>query len=134
MSALRIEVAAGVLRRDDVVLIAERVRGGHGSGYWEFPGGKIEPGETPAAALARELDEEIGVTIEAPSPLITLSHDYAQREVRLHVFEVRHWRGEPAGREGQGLQWCALDALEKVRLLEANTPIVAALRAQQIDS
>lgn len=134
MSVTRIEVAAGVLRRGDVVLIAERVRGGHGSGYWEFPGGKIEAGETPAAALARELDEEIGVVIDAPSPLITLSHDYPQRQVRLHVFEVLHWRGEPAGKEGQGLQWCALDALDEVRLLEANAPIVAALRAQQIES
>lgn len=128
MPDTRIEVAAGVLRRGDTVLLAERVRGGHGDGYWEFPGGKIEPGESPAEALARELEEEIGVRIDSPAPLITLSHDYPQRQVRLHVFEVRGWHGEPAGREGQALQWCALSALDGVQLLEANAPIIAALR------
>ncbi|MEL6949911.1 MAG: 8-oxo-dGTP diphosphatase MutT [Pseudomonadota bacterium] len=127
MPDLRIEVAAGVLRRGDDVLLAERVRGGHGDGYWEFPGGKIESGESPSDALARELEEEIGVRIDTPQPLITLSHDYPQRHVRLHVFEVHDWLGEPAGREGQALQWCAVSALARVQLLEANAPIVAAL-------
>ena len=128
MPDTRIEVAAGVLRRGDTVLLAERVRGGHGDSYWEFPGGKIEPGESPAEALERELEEEIGVRIKSPEPLITLSHDYPQRQVRLHVFSVHVWRGEPAGREGQALQWCAVSALERIQLLEANAPIVAALK------
>ncbi|MEL6447674.1 MAG: 8-oxo-dGTP diphosphatase MutT [Pseudomonadota bacterium] len=127
MPDTRIDVAAGVLRRGDRVLLAERVRGGHGDGYWEFPGGKIEPGESPSEALTRELEEEIGVRIDTPEPLITLSHDYPQRQVRLHVFEVFAWQGQPAGREGQALQWCAVSALDSVQLLEANAPIVAAL-------
>lgn len=127
MSGLRLDVAAGVLRRGGQVLLAERVRGGHGDGYWEFPGGKIEPGETAAEALARELAEEIGVVIAEPAPLVTVSHDYPARRVCLHVFEVLRWSGEPVGREGQALRWCAIDALGDVRLLEANAPIVAAL-------
>lgn len=127
MSRLRLDVAAGVLRRGEQVLLAERVRGGHGRGYWEFPGGKIESGETPAEALARELAEEIGVVIAEPAPLVTVSHDYPGRSVCLHVFEVRRWSGEPGGREGQALRWCEIAALGDMRLLEANAPVVAAL-------
>ncbi len=127
MTRLRLDVAAGVLRRDDRVLLAERVRGGHGDGYWEFPGGKIESGESAAEALARELAEEIGVVIAEPAPLVTVSHHYPQRSVCLHVFEITRWAGEPTGCEGQALQWCEIGALGGVRLLEANAPIVAAL-------
>ena len=118
-----------MLRRADSVLLAERVRGGHGAGYWEFPGGKIEAGESAASALVRELEEEIGVVIAEPAPLITVTHDYPARRVCLHVFEVHRWTGEPRGREGQALQWCSIDALGAVRLLEANAPIVSALAA-----
>ena len=116
-----------MLRRGDTVLLAERVRGGHGVGFWEFPGGKIEAGETAARALARELSEEIGVSIADPVPLLTVSHDYPSRRVRLHVFEVWRWHGEPQGREGQALRWCEVTALDGLPLLEANAPIVAAL-------
>ena len=131
MSRPLLDVAAGVLRRGDRVLLAERVRGGHGDGYWEFPGGKIEPGESAADALVRELAEEIGVVIAEPVPLVTVSHDYPARSVRLHVFEVVRWSGEPCGREGQGLRWCAIDALRDIRLLEANAPVVEALRVSR---
>lgn len=128
MTIERLEVAAGVLHRGDTVLLAERVRGGHGDGFWEFPGGKIEPGESPTDALIRELGEELGVRITDASPLLVTEHRYPERHVRLHVFDVHAWRGEPAGRESQALYWCRVAALADVRLLAANAPIVSALQ------
>ena len=80
------------------VLIAQRPAGKHLAGGWEFPGGKLEPGETRAAGLARELREELGITIEQPRPLLRLRHTYPEGEVLLDVWVVRRYRGEPRAR------------------------------------
>jgi len=128
-SAPVIHVAAGVLfDRRGRVLIAQRPGGRHLAGCWEFPGGKIEPGETRAAALARELKEELGVDIEHPRPLLRLRHAYPHGEVLLEVWVIRRYRGEPRGLDGQALRWCRHAELGSAELLPADRPIVAALR------
>ena len=87
------------------VLIAQRPRGRHMAGRWEFPGGKLEPGETVEAALRRELHEELGITICAAEPWQTELVDYPHARVRLHFCKVRQWRGEMQMREGQQMAW-----------------------------
>ena len=124
-----IHVAAAVLiDRRGRILIAQRPAGKHLAGSWEFPGGKIEPGETRTTALARELKEELGVTIERPRPLLRLRHAYPYGEVLLDVWVVRRYRGEPRGLDGQALQWCSHRELSDAELLPADRPIVEALR------
>jgi mutator protein MutT len=124
-----IHVAAAVLfDRHGRVLIAQRPAGKHLAGSWEFPGGKVEPGETRIGALARELNEELGVTIERPRPLLRLRHAYPYGEVLLDIWVVRRYRGEPRGLDGQALRWCGRRELENAELLPADRPIVLALR------
>lgn len=123
-----LEVAVGVvLNTAGEVLIAQRAAHRHQGGRWEFPGGKIEHGEPPEAALARELAEEVGLAIHDPQPLLTLEHAYPERSVRLRVYTVRQFSGEAHGREGQPLRWVAPDALADYTFPEANTPIIEAL-------
>lgn len=123
-----ITVAAGVLRDTaGRILIARRPPGGHVGGFWEFPGGKLQPGESPAAALARELAEEIGVRVEAATPFMTYRHNYPERSVELHVFLVERYTGEPRGVEGQPLRWVAVDEFPTAGLLEADLPIAEKL-------
>lgn len=121
-------VAAAVIDGAGRVLIAQRPAGKPLAGGWEFPGGKLEPGEAPAEGLKRELAEEIGIAIEHPRPLLKLRHTYAHAEVLLDVWVVRRYRGEPRSLDGQPLRWCSRAALEAVELLPADRPIVAALR------
>jgi 8-oxo-dGTP diphosphatase len=121
-------VAAGVLRDGSGrVLIAQRPEGKYAAGFWEFPGGKIQSGESPLQALCRELAEEIGVQVSAASPLMTLRHSYPERVVELHVFEVSQYSGRAHGLEGQSLRWVSVDELGTAGLLEADEPIAAAL-------
>jgi 8-oxo-dGTP diphosphatase len=121
-------VAAAVTDGTGRVLIAQRPAGKHMAGGWEFPGGKLEPGEERLAGLARELREELGITIAAPRPLIRVRHAYPSREVLLDVWVVRRYSGEPRGLDGQALRWCTQDELATADLLPADKPIVAALR------
>lgn len=124
-----LHVAAGILRQaNGRVLIAERLGGGPFNGLWEFPGGKIGDGETAAAALVRELAEELGIHVVATDPFMELCHDYPDRTVRLEFFLVTDWLGEPVGREGQGLRWIDTAGLDATELLPADAPVVAALR------
>jgi mutator protein MutT len=126
-----IHVVAGVvIDTADRVLIAQRPAGKHMAGGWEFPGGKLEPGEERLAGLARELHEEIGITLGAPPrPLIRVRHSYPSCEVLLDVWVVRSYSGEPRGLDGQALRWCTQEELEAAaELLPADGPIVAALR------
>jgi 8-oxo-dGTP diphosphatase len=111
----------------DRVLIAQRPAGTHLAGGWEFPGGKLERGEERAAGLARELDEELGITIATPRPLIRVRHAYPTREILLDVWIVRHFHGEARGLDGQALRWVTRDELAAVELLPADGPVVRAL-------
>ena len=121
-------VAAAVIDGEGRVLIAQRPAGKHLAGGWEFPGGKLEPGEERLAGLARELREELGITITTPRPLIRVRHAYPSREVLLDTWVVRRYSGEPHGLDGQALRWCTQDELATADLLPADKPIVAVLR------
>ncbi len=120
-------VAAAIIRRDGQVLIAQRPPGKHLAGGWEFPGGKLEPQESRAAGLARELREELGIEIQDPTPLMSIRHEYPYGEVLLDMWVVRRYEGEPEGRDGQALRWCSVQELATVELLPADRPIVEAL-------
>jgi 8-oxo-dGTP diphosphatase len=123
-----IAVAAGILRDSrGRILIAQRPMGGHVGGFWEFPGGKLDPGETPAQGLQRELQEELGVAVEAAVPFMAYRHEYPGRVVELHVFLVERYSGEPRGVLGQPLRWVSVAELPAADLLPADLPIAAAL-------
>lgn len=124
----RIAVVAAVLQQPDGrFLLAQRPQGKVYAGYWEFPGGKVEAGETPLQALVRELHEELGIEVTAAYPWLIRDFDYDHADVRLHFFRVRVWHGEPHGREGQAFAWQRVDALDVSPLLPANGPILHAL-------
>ena len=123
-----IHVAVGVLRRSDGrVFAARRPSGRHLGGQWEFPGGKLEPGETARAALERELREEVGIDVLDARPLIRFPCDYPDLRVLLDVFEVSRWRGRPHGREGQAIGWALPGDLRRRDLVAGAVPIVAAI-------
>ena len=109
-------------------LVNQRRPGTDLAGFWEFPGGKRQPGETPLAALRRELSEELGIEVVAAEPWLTLVHDYPDKRVRLDVWRVLAYRGAITAREAQLLDWVPADRLERLPLLPADLPIVAALR------
>jgi len=127
----QIHVVAGVLiAPDGRVLLAQRPPGKAFAGRWEFPGGKVDPGESAQAALLRELEEELGIAVEAATPLLTVSHQYPGAAVRVFIdaWRVCRWRGEPQPLDGQQLRWCATEVLCEVDILEADRSIVTALR------
>jgi 8-oxo-dGTP diphosphatase len=126
-----IHVVAGILTdASGRVLLAQRPPGAHLAGTWEFPGGKIERGESAEAALRRELHEELGIEIGAiePQPLISIPWRYAEKSIVLHAFRVLDFRGEPHGREDQALRWAKPDELADIPMPPADLPIVTALR------
>lgn len=120
-------VAAVILKPDGQFLLAERPPGKIYAGFWEFPGGKVEAGETPHAALARELHEELGIEVDEATPWLTRIYTYPHATVRLNFFRVTRWHGEAHGKENQRLAWQATDAVTVAPLLPANGPILRAL-------
>ena len=110
-------------------LVNRRPAGTPLAGAWEFPGGKLQPGEAALAALERELDEELGIRVLDEAPLLELEHDYADKRVRLNVWHVRRYRGEVTAREGQPLRWVTVAECRRLELLEADWPIVERLAA-----
>ncbi len=124
-----IDVAAGILC-DEIgrVLIAERLGDGPFSGLWEFPGGKIDSGETAPQALSRELAEELGIEVTVCASFMNLRHEYADRVVTIEFFIVSDWNSEPVGREGQALRWVPKDNLDARQLLPADVPVIEALQ------
>ena len=123
-----VAVAVAVLQRSDgCVLLAQRLPGTPYPGYWEFPGGKVEPGESVRNALARELSEELGIEVTRAAPWLTQRYRYPHANVELAFFRVFDWRGEPHGRDGQAIAWQRPGAFEVEPLLPANTTILRAL-------
>ena len=122
--------AAALLDDDDRVLIARRPAGKPMAGLWEFPGGKVAMGETPEAALARELAEELGIDIAAAclAPLAFASHRYPEFHLLMPLYLCRRWRGTPSAREGQELAWVRPMRLGDYAMPPADKPLVALLR------
>lgn len=124
----RVDVALAIPFRERAFLVTRREAGVHLAGYWEFPGGKIEAGEDPAAAARRELTEETGLIAASLEPLVVLVHDYADRALRLHVFLSRDPGGEVRAGAGRAWAWKTLDELQELQMPEANRQMLRALR------
>jgi len=125
----RVDVAAAVVfGADGRILLAQRPAGKVYAGYWEFPGGKVERGESAHDALVRELREELGIGVDDAFPWITRDYDYAHAAVRLHFFRVVRWHGQPHGRENQQFAWQTATVLDVSPVLPANAPILRALK------
>jgi 8-oxo-dGTP diphosphatase len=122
--------AAALIDREGRVLLAQRPEGKSMAGLWEFPGGKVEPGETPEAALIRELHEELGIDTWASclAPLTFASHAYDEFHLLMPLFACRKWEGIPASREGQRLAWVRPRALRDYPMPPADIPLIPILR------
>ncbi len=123
-----VEVAVAVLERPDgSVLLARRPAGKVYAGFWEFPGGKVEPGETVRDALQREIQEELCIEVSEASPWITRVFTYPHATVQLHFFRIRAWQGEPRAIEHEGLAWQLPAQVDVEPMLPANGPVLSAL-------
>jgi 8-oxo-dGTP diphosphatase len=123
-----VDVAAAVIQKPDgTFLLAQRPQDKIWAGYWEFPGGKVEPGETPYHALVRELHEELGIEVVTAWPWITRVFAYPHATVQLHFFRVTQWHGAPHPHEGQQFAWQSPARVEVAPLLPANAPVLRAL-------
>ncbi len=120
-------MVAGILWREGRYLAAQRPLNTIHGGYWEFPGGKVETGESIAQALGRELREELGIEVQKYTFWKTVEHDYDERHVRVHFFHVTQFLGEPQATEGQGLQWLLPREGVHKKFLEADKKLVQEL-------
>lgn len=127
MSPVHVAVAA-IVNENNEVLIARRPDHVHQGGLWEFPGGKLEAGESTEQALRREIDEELGIHIDQAQPLIQIIHHYHDKSVLLDVCRVSGFTGTPRGREGQPVRWQHIDDLCPEEFPAANAPIIRALQ------
>lgn len=122
-----LHVAVGVIRDlDGNILLSQRARHAHQGGLWEFPGGKLEPGETAAQALQRELLEEVGIRVTASAPLIKIRHDYGDKQVLLDVWNVTAFEGQAQSCENQLIRWIKPEQLGEFNFPAANLPIITA--------
>jgi 8-oxo-dGTP diphosphatase len=122
-------VAAALVDPENRILVAQRPAGGSLAGLWEFPGGKIETGETPEAALVRELAEELGVAVaaDALTAISFVSHGYDDFHLLMLLYLCRRWHGEPVGQQGQPLRWETVATLGELPMPPADVPLLAAL-------
>ncbi len=122
--------AVALIDVDGRILLAQRPEGKSMAGLWEFPGGKVEPGETPEAALIRELDEELGINTwqSCLAPLTFASHGYDDFHLLMPVFACRKWEGTPQPKEGQTLAWTRVGELRNYPMPPADIPLIAMLR------
>ena len=126
---LLLVVAVALIDADDRILIAQRPQGKQLAGLWEFPGGKVEPGERPEAALIRELREELGIEVKEAclAPLTFASHAYDEFHLLMPLYVCRRWTGFVTAREGQGLKWAAASQLRNFPMPPADAPLIPAL-------
>ncbi len=129
MTRLLLVVAVALVDPDGRVLLSQRPPGKQLAGLWEFPGGKLEPEERPEAALIRELDEELGITVEEPclAPLTFASHAYPDFHLLMPLYICRRWKGIANGREGQALKWVRPKELRDYPMPPADAPLIPAL-------
>jgi len=122
--------AVALIDVDGRVLLAQRPEGKSMAGLWEFPGGKVEPGETPEVALIRELHEELGINTWASclAPLTFASHGYDDFHLLMPLFACRKWEGIPQSREGQALKWVRATELRNYPMPPADVPLIPILR------
>ena len=126
-SYIHVAVAA-IVNSDNEVLISQRKQGTHLGGYWEFPGGKLEQGESISAALLRELEEELAIRPVSSRPLIRARYRYPEKSVLLDVWKIDAWSGIPRGVEGQRIAWRPLDQLDAEAFPPADIPVINALK------
>jgi 8-oxo-dGTP diphosphatase len=132
----RVEVVAAVISQGDdeavlapitsdrPILISQRLANKHLAGFWEFPGGRVEAGESPRMALARELSEELGIEVLHALPWCSLTHSYETKTIRLMIFRVTRWLGEPMGKEGQAIEWVPWETLPSRRMPPADQALL----------
>jgi 8-oxo-dGTP diphosphatase len=130
VSRVTLEVVAGIIWRDGRYLAVERPKGARMAGWWEFPGGKIEPGESGGQALVRELQEELGITPTVFDHWRDLDHRYDEFSVNLHFFNVTEYIGEPTPLEDQRMTWVDPTAAVELDFLPADIPVVDALHGR----
>ncbi|MGY5797678.1 8-oxo-dGTP diphosphatase MutT [Rheinheimera faecalis] len=125
-----VHVAVGVILKEQQVLLALRPDKLHQGGRWEFPGGKVEAGETTSEALARELKEEVDLDIAGSNPWFELQYAYPEKTVLLDIHLVQDFAGEAKGLEGQPVRWVPLSELNQYQFPDANQPILDKLLAE----
>ena len=123
-------VAVALVDADKRVLLSQRPEGKALAGLWEFPGGKLDPGERPEAALIRELKEELGITVKEPclAPLTFASHAYPEFHLLMPLYICRRWEGTPQGMEGQNLAWVRVNEMRNYPMPPADEPLIPMLR------
>ena len=123
-----VNVAVGVIKHNNHYFLTKRAADSHQGGKWEFPGGKIEAGESVFQALHRELKEEVAIEVLSCQPLIDINHDYGDKIVNLHVYIIDNFSGQCTPLEGQQGDWFALTDFDKLTFPAANTAIISALK------
>ncbi|MEO3990027.1 8-oxo-dGTP diphosphatase MutT [Pseudocitrobacter cyperus] len=124
----KLQIAVGIIRNDaGEIYITQRAADAHMANKWEFPGGKIEAGETAEDAVIRELQEEVGITASAPQLFDKLEYEFPDRHITLWFWLVESWQGEPWGKEGQPGRWVLQNALIADEFPPANAPVIAKL-------
>ncbi len=120
-------VAAALVDSDGRVLIAQRPEGKQLAGLWEFPGGKVEAGETPEIALIRELEEELGITVKQAclAPFVFASHTYESFHLLMPLYLIRRWEGEPEAKEHKAIKWVRPNDMRNYPMPPADDPLVA---------